>query len=133
MHDEGQAQRSRLDAALARLDRLINWERMRRSGAMRLSIEPERDLLRRLGAPELRMRAVHIAGTKGKGSTAALIAAGLERAGWRVALYTSPHVERIHERLLLDGRCVSDGELAHGLEQALDAREAALADGGAAK
>lgn len=133
MQSDSQVGDPRLAAALARLDALINWERMQRTGAMRVSIDPERDLLRRIGNPERSMRAVHVAGSKGKGTTSALIAAGLSHAGLSVALYTSPHVERIHERLRLGSALVGDRELAEGLEQALAAREAAVADGGAAK
>jgi dihydrofolate synthase / folylpolyglutamate synthase len=122
-----------LEATLRKLDALVNWERLRRTAAMRVSIEPARDLLGRLGNPQRSLRVVHVAGTKGKGSTAALIAAGLSKAGLRTALYTSPHVERIQERLLLDGAQVGAGELAESLEAALAARERALTDGGAAK
>ncbi|MCK6449122.1 MAG: bifunctional folylpolyglutamate synthase/dihydrofolate synthase [Planctomycetes bacterium] len=125
----------RVARALARLDELINWERRKRSSAaaMRFSIEPARDLLRRLGDPQRRMAVVHVTGTKGKGSTAALVAAGLTRAGWRTALYTSPHVERLNERLRLDGVDVDDELLAAAIERTLAAREAALADGGPAR
>jgi dihydrofolate synthase/folylpolyglutamate synthase len=114
-----------LEQALARLDARIDWERMRDRSLMRVSLEPTRDLLERLGNPERRMRAVHVAGSKGKGSTASLIAGGLSHAGLRVALYTSPHVERINERLLLDGKPVPDELLARGLEAAIDAAERA--------
>jgi dihydrofolate synthase/folylpolyglutamate synthase len=55
------------------------------------------------------------------------------RAGWRTALYTSPHVERLNERLRLDGRDVADEPLADAIERTLAAREAALADGGPAR
>ena len=71
----------RLAAAVARLDLLINWERMKRTVATRLSLEPARDLCARLGDPQRRMRAVHVAGSKGKGSTSSLISAGLCAAG----------------------------------------------------
>lgn len=135
MADGGESTRERALRAISRLDQLINWERRKRANAaaMRFSIEPARDLLRRLGDPQRRMAVVHVTGTKGKGSTAALVAAGLARAGWRTALYTSPHVERLNERLRLDGRDVADEPLADAIERTLVAREAALADGGAAR
>ncbi len=85
-----------------------------------------RDVALRLGDPHRSWPAVHVAGTKGKGSVASLIAAGLARAGLRVGTYASPHVERMHERIRLDGRDVSDGLLADGLERALAARDDAL-------
>lgn len=62
-----------------------------------------RDLLSRLGNPHHALRIVHVAGTKGKGSTAAMIAAVLSAAGYRAGLYSSPHLERIEERLMVDG------------------------------
>ncbi|MBI5435028.1 MAG: bifunctional folylpolyglutamate synthase/dihydrofolate synthase [Planctomycetes bacterium] len=126
---------ARARRAIAELDQLINWERRKRSSAaaMRFSIEPARDLLRRLGDPHRRMRVVHVTGTKGKGSTASLIAGGLVRAGWCTALYTSPHVERLNERLRIDGDDVEDEPLAEAIERTLAARQAALADGGPAE
>ena len=126
----------RLEAALARLDSLVNWEKRARGGLgadrMRVSLAPARDLCERLGSPERRYRVVHVAGTKGKGSVSALVAAALRRAGVSEGLYTSPHVECVQERLLVRGVPVADEALAGALEAALDAREAARASGGAA-
>jgi dihydrofolate synthase/folylpolyglutamate synthase len=76
-----------------------------------------RNLLARLGNPEKRLRIVHVAGTKGKGSTSAMIAAALSAAGYRVGLYTSPHLDRIEERLMVDGLPCSETEFAALLEQ----------------
>jgi len=122
----------RLEAQLSRLDRLIDWEKRSRQG-MEVSLEPMRDLCRRLGSPERAFRAVHLAGSKGKGSTACRVAAGLRAAGARVALYTSPHLERVQERLTLDGVEIDGDRLAAVLERALDAREQALAEGSGAR
>jgi len=120
----------RLEAALLRLSELVDWEKRARSGgAMRVSLEPERDLCARLGSPERALLAVHVAGSKGKGTTAALVAAALRAAGVRTGLYTSPHVEHLRERLLLDGEPVDDERLAQALERALAARVAALQAG----
>ena len=58
-----------------------------------------RALLGALGNPERQLRFVHIAGTNGKGSTAACIASCLQAAGWRVGLYTSPYINRFNERM----------------------------------
>ena len=122
-----------LRAAVLRLDRLVDWEkRLRapeRGPAMRVDLRAMRDLMERLGHPEGSFRSVHVAGTKGKGSTAALIGAGLARTGARTAVYASPHVERIEERLVVLGRPIAAAELARALTQALDARDAALAAG----
>lgn len=119
----------RLAQALARLDALVNWERRDRDAAMRRGIEPAADVLERLGGPTARFRSVHVAGTKGKGTTSSLVATALARAGLRTGLYTSPHVDRIHERIRVDGRDVDDSRLARALELALGARERALAEG----
>lgn len=91
---------------------------------MRVSTDPERRLLERMGDPHLGLRVVHVTGSKGKGSTSALVAAGLQAAGLRVGRYASPHVERLQERIVIDGYEVDDVLLADGLERALEAREA---------
>jgi dihydrofolate synthase/folylpolyglutamate synthase len=71
-----------------------------------------RDLLDRLGNPQQRLPIVHVAGTKGKGSTAAMIAAVLTAAGYKTGLYSSPHLERVEERLMIDGALCPSGEFA---------------------
>ena len=72
------------------------------------------------GNPERSFRTVHVAGTKGKGTTAAMIAAGLSASGYKTGLYTSPHVYDFTERISVDGDCVSDGELGMQLERATE-------------
>jgi dihydrofolate synthase/folylpolyglutamate synthase len=66
----------------------------------------------RLGQPQRAFQSVHIAGTNGKGSTAAMLDSILRAAGLRTGLYTSPHLERINERIRLDGREISDADFA---------------------
>jgi dihydrofolate synthase/folylpolyglutamate synthase len=69
-------------------------------------------LLTRLGNPHLKLPPVfHIAGTNGKGSTAAFLRAGLEASGRRVHSYTSPHLVRFNERIRLAGKIVDDDTL----------------------
>lgn len=114
--------------AQALLDARIDWERRDRGG-MRVDTGPSLDLCARLGDPQLALRTVHVGGTKGKGSVASLIAAGLQAAGWRVGLYSSPHVERITERVRLQGHQIADDLLAAGIDAALAAREAAEREG----
>lgn len=124
----------RLSNSLAELDQLTNWERRPR-GDMRVDLEPMRDLARRLGDPQNSFRIVHVAGTKGKGSTCALIEAGLARAGFSVGRYASPHVMHITERVSIDGRPVGEERLADALGAALaafkDARREATSGQGA--
>jgi dihydrofolate synthase / folylpolyglutamate synthase len=110
--------------ALARLDALTNWEHRPRS-TMRVGLEPMLDLAARLGDPQKSFRSIHVAGTKGKGSVSALIEAALARAGLRVGRYASPHVERVTERVSVQGREIDEPSLASALDKALDAYEAA--------
>ena len=70
-----------------------------------------RELLSLLGNPEQKLRFVHIAGTNGKGSTAAMLASVLRRAGYRTGLYTSPHLLRFHERMRVNGKEIDDKSL----------------------
>src|ERR1700691_4718706 len=65
-----------------------------------------------LGDPQRKFRSVHIAGTNGKGSTAAMTESILRRGGYRTGLYTSPHLERINERIRLNGAEIGDTEFA---------------------
>jgi dihydrofolate synthase / folylpolyglutamate synthase len=109
--------------AMARLDALTDWERRPRN-KMRVGLEPMRDLAVRLGDPQKSFRSIHVAGTKGKGSVSALIEAALAHAGLRVGRYASPHVERITERVSIQGHDVDEPTLARALNRALDAYEA---------
>ncbi|MCH2102393.1 MAG: bifunctional folylpolyglutamate synthase/dihydrofolate synthase [Planctomycetes bacterium] len=111
------------------MDRLVNWERRDRTADMGRTLEPVRDLLRRLGEPQRGPRFVHVAGTKGKGSVSAIVAAALGAAGVRCGCYASPHVERVTERVRIDGGEVDEGSLAKCLSAALRARELAEAEG----
>src|SRR5204862_353568 len=77
-----------------------------------LKLDQMRALLRRLGEPQRRLRIVHVAGSKGKGSTAAMLAAVLRAAGHRVGLFTSPHLVAVEERIQVDGVPVPRPELA---------------------
>lgn len=103
------AYRAALDALYGRL----NYERagMPPLGSGDLRIGRMRRLLRRLGDPHDALKIVHVAGTKGKGSTCAMIAAVQGAAGRRVGLATSPHLHRLEERFVVDGREVDEAGL----------------------
>ncbi len=73
--------------------------------------------LARLGNPQVGLNIVHIAGTKGKGSTAAMIASVLTAAGYRTGLYTSPHLDRVEERLRIDGSQVAGDDFVELIER----------------
>jgi dihydrofolate synthase / folylpolyglutamate synthase len=76
-----------------------------------LKLDRMRQLLTRLGQPDAGMKIVHVAGTKGKGSTSAMIAAMLTAAGYRTGVFSSPHLERIEERFVVDGTPSAADEL----------------------
>ncbi len=125
---------SRLSRSLSKLDALRNWEAKARDEMRNMvGTEPCADLLRLLGHPQAALRKVHVAGSKGKGSAAALAAAALERGGYRVASLTSPHVECVTERLTICGAPVAPDALASALERTIEARAEAVrraTDGG---
>ncbi|MBQ8507107.1 MAG: bifunctional folylpolyglutamate synthase/dihydrofolate synthase [Clostridia bacterium] len=74
-------------------------------------LERTQELLAKIGNPEKSLKFVHIAGTNGKGSTAAMTASILRKAGYRTGLYTSPYIYRFHERMQVDGVEISDEDL----------------------
>lgn len=74
--------------------------------------EHAKELLRRMGNPEKKLKYVHIGGTNGKGSTAAMIASVLQKAGYKTGLYTSPYLFRFNERIQVNGEQIADEELA---------------------
>ncbi len=78
-------------------------------------------LMERLGNPHTALRYVHITGTNGKGSTAALTARILSGAGYKVGLYTSPHLWSFNERFQIDGRPIPNETLGQIAEQVLEA------------
>ncbi|HLP18145.1 MAG TPA: folylpolyglutamate synthase/dihydrofolate synthase family protein [Bacteroidota bacterium] len=78
---------------------------------IKLGLRNIRHLCASLGHPETRFSSVHIAGTNGKGSTSSMIAAVLTAAGYKVGLYTSPHLVEFNERIRINGRSISDRSL----------------------
>jgi dihydrofolate synthase/folylpolyglutamate synthase len=106
-----------LEDAGAWLEGLINLEKRPDWPTARLGLGPVRRLLARLGSPEEELRVIHVAGSKGKGSTALFAEAMLGAAGERVGTFTSPHLERWTERVRLDGREVDGACLAAAIER----------------
>lgn len=100
------------EQALAFLHSRINYERTSASlSATDFKLDRMRHLLDRLGNPHERIPAIHIAGTKGKGSTAAMMSAALQRSGYTVGLFTSPHLEHFEERVQVNGGCIDSDSL----------------------
>jgi dihydrofolate synthase/folylpolyglutamate synthase len=108
----------------------INYEH-RTPEATDLKLERMHALLDRLGNPHHALRIVHVAGSKGKGSTAAMIASILCRAGYRAGLFTSPHLCRVEERIQVDGTPISGPELTALLNEVYPAVRWLDAHGGA--
>jgi dihydrofolate synthase/folylpolyglutamate synthase len=113
------------DEALAFWYGCINYEQ-RPPTPDDLKLDCMRALLRRLGNPQERLQILHVAGSKGKGSTAAMLAAILREVGYRTGLFTSPHLCRVEERIQVDGQPITAAELTSLLaevrEVAVDAR-----------
>ena len=99
------------DEAMAFWFGRINYE-TRSATPADLKLERMQALLRLLGNPQLAYRIVHITGTKGKGSTAAMIEAMLRANGYRVGLFTSPHLIHVEERTQIDRVCLPRDEFA---------------------
>ena len=122
-------------AALAWLDRRLNFERTAPTAAAGggFDLSTMRQLLRGLGGPERTFRVVHVAGTNGKGSTVAMLAAVLTAAGQRVGCYISPHVHALEERISVGGRPIAAAELVRAFADVMpvvDRLDAAAGPGG---
>jgi dihydrofolate synthase/folylpolyglutamate synthase len=90
---------------------------------VRLGLERIRKVLVALGDPQLGLRTVLVAGTNGKGSTAAWLSTMAAAAGYRVGLFTSPHLESPRERIRIDGLAIDEGDLGRLLETVVGASE----------
>src|ERR1700751_3937818 len=99
------------------------------AAAAKFNLENITELLERLGRPDRAYPCVHIAGTNGKGSTAAFLETILRDAGFRTGLNTSPHLERINERIRVNGEEVSDEVFAETFTRVREVIEELLAAG----
>lgn len=79
------------------------------------------NLLRRLGNPEKNLKVIHVAGTNGKGSVSTMISYILEKSGYDVGMYTSPHLENYNERIKINNKDISDEEFATAGEKIIKA------------
>ncbi|MBC8365530.1 MAG: bifunctional folylpolyglutamate synthase/dihydrofolate synthase [Actinobacteria bacterium] len=110
--------------ALRFLDRHVNLEAT--AGRVHgLSLDSMRGLVACMGDPQQDVRTIHVTGTNGKGSVAAMVASLLDALGLRVGIYSSPHVDTIRERLAIGGKIIEEeefaeliGDLAHYVEAA---------------
>jgi len=99
------------------LDRLA----ARRRFGMRPSLDAIRGVCAALGDPQKELRAIHVAGTNGKGAVCAMIEACLRSCGLRACRYTSPHLVRINERFFVDGKPVDDATLERAADKVFHA------------
>jgi dihydrofolate synthase/folylpolyglutamate synthase len=84
---------------------------------IKLGLETMQVLVERIGHPERQFRTLHIGGTNGKGSTAAMAAAILQAAGFRVGLYTSPHLVEFRERIRVNSEMIPEARMAELTER----------------
>jgi len=97
--------------ALDYIDSYTDWEKVPMPhAAANYDLRRVDELLARLGNPHRKSKSVHIAGTKGKGSIAAMVASVLTVSGYTTGLYTSPHLHTVRERIKVDGELVSEEE-----------------------
>ena len=82
-----------------------------KAGGMKFGIDRMRRLAEALGHPERNCPVIHIAGTNGKGSVAAMLESVLRAAGWRTGLYTSPHLVKLGERVQVDRQLLTEAEI----------------------
>ena len=106
-------------AALAYIDTFINSEKSPDFSrqARFYNLERISHLLAHLGDPHCRLKVVHVAGSKGKGSTAALIASILIHAGYKTGLFTQPHLITPRERCRINSRLISEAEFAEYVDR----------------
>jgi len=125
---------ARREAVQRLLEGRIDYERARMVPyrEREFKLQRMRELLARVGNPEQTLPVVHVAGTKGKGSTAAMVGAVLSAAGCRTGVFTSPHIEQLEERLAVDGQACSPAELVDlvdGLMPAVQVMDRAASQG----
>jgi len=110
---------ARLATLWSQLLERTDYERCERPRAARFDLDSMRRLLKALKLEEFPGKAFHVAGSKGKGSTALLMARGLQAAGFCTGLYSSPHLVDWRERIQVDGAWALDDELSEALEDVL--------------
>ena len=99
------------------------------AGHRKFDLQHMRSLARAMGNPQRRLQSVLIAGTNGKGSTAATLAAIVQAAGYRTGLYTSPHLREINERIQIDREPISNAEFAEIYDRVEAAAQRLVAGG----
>jgi dihydrofolate synthase / folylpolyglutamate synthase len=105
-------------SALDRLQSLVNPERSHGGPRAPYTLDRMREFLRLLGDPHLRVPAVHVTGTKGKGSVSAMLHSVLLAAGYRAGIHTSPHLHTFRERIRIGREALDEATFAHLMDVA---------------
>ena len=100
------------EMAVVDSDKAIEYITRRGWRESRLGLERIEELLTLLGNPHEKLKYIHVAGTNGKGSTCAMLAAIFAEAGYKTGLYTSPYINCFNERIQINGQSISDDDLA---------------------
>lgn len=87
------------------------------AAAYKADIQPTIDMMEALGNPELKFKSIHVAGTNGKGSVSHFLASILQEAGYKVGLYTSPHLVDFRERIRINGEMIPQQEVVDFVER----------------
>ncbi len=93
-------------------ERQLKWLYGLQVHGVKLGLKNITYLLHRMGDPQKKLRGIHVAGSDGKGSTCAIIASVLRASGYKVGLFTSPHILRFNERIQIDGEPITDDDMA---------------------
>lgn len=111
-----------MEAAHQFLQHSVNYEKRTnvRYNDRNFNLQRTTELLETLGAPQDQFHAIHVGGTKGKGTTCAIIERCLREAGHTTGLFTSPHLHSIRERIQVGGNCISEGAFCRIVEQMSD-------------
>jgi dihydrofolate synthase/folylpolyglutamate synthase len=99
--------------ALQYLDLFINYETRKNFRYHEVRLDRVRNILKLLNNPQNCAKAIHVAGTKGKGSTASFISSILRNAGYKVGLYTSPHLHDFRERIKVNDRLINKKDMVY--------------------
>lgn len=108
---------SRYARQLSDLYSRVNYERQSTAGPRSFKLQTMHDLMHRLGHPHQAAPVIHVAGTKGKGSVSKMTGEILRNAGLKTGIYSSPHLERINQRIAINDQLITDEQLSAVLEQ----------------
>ncbi|MBI2649816.1 bifunctional folylpolyglutamate synthase/dihydrofolate synthase [Candidatus Woesearchaeota archaeon] len=91
--------------------KILNYLYSLESSKIKLGLENVKSLLNKIGNPEKQLKCIHVAGTNGKGSVCAMLSYALKEAGYKVGLYTSPHLKKFNERIRVNEHFITDREI----------------------